>query len=145
MMLGIMEYQSRSVKETQKIAEKFAREIDCTPMWIGLTGDLGAGKTTFVQGMARGLGIDPKHYVNSPTFTLVNEYGDRLVHVDLYRIEKPSEIETLALEEYVQPGRVIVIEWPEKAPSLKGQLDLTVRFEWVSEKERRIRIEKRAS
>ena len=140
----MVEYLSRSTKETQKIGEKFARSLaPVSALQIGLIGDLGAGKTTFVQGMARGLGIDPRHYVNSPTFTLINEYGDRLVHIDLYRIEKPTEVETLGIEDCSRPGRVIVIEWPEKAPTLKGQLDFLIHFEWISEKERRIWIEKR--
>jgi tRNA threonylcarbamoyladenosine biosynthesis protein TsaE len=71
--------------------------------------------------MAKGLGIDPDYYVNSPTFTLVNEYRGRgipLVHVDLYRIEKPIEGETLGLDEYLASGAVVAVEWVERMPEL---------------------------
>lgn len=103
---------SRSAKETQKIAEKFARELKRGSL-VALIGDLGAGKTTFIQGMARGLGVSSNYTVNSPTFTLVNEYPP-LIHIDLYRIEKPKEMETLGLEDYLTPENVVVIEWADK-------------------------------
>ena len=103
-----MIHYSHSAAETQKIAAGFAKTVKSGSV-IGLYGDLGAGKTTFVQGMARGLGVGVA--VTSPTFTLVNDYGP-LIHVDLYRIEQPKEIETLGLEEY--RDRILVIEWAEK-------------------------------
>jgi tRNA threonylcarbamoyladenosine biosynthesis protein TsaE len=134
--------RSRNAEETKKIGADFARKLS-SPVLIGLSGDLGAGKTTFVQGMARGLGIDPRHYVNSPTFTMVNEYeGEKgkLIHVDLYRIEKPVEGETLALEEYLASGGLVVVEWIEKMPSLGLLADFQIRLTTVSEKEREIEI-----
>lgn len=130
-----MEYNSHSAEETKKIGAKFAQEL-VSPATIALLGDLGSGKTTFVQGMACGLGVDPHAYVNSPTFTIVNEYG-RLIHVDLYRIEGREEVETLSLEEYLAPGNIVVIEWAEK---VKIKFDFEVRFKTVSERERRIMI-----
>lgn len=129
-----MEYNSHSADETKKIGAKFAEKL-VPPATIALFGDLGSGKTTFVQGMARGLEIDPRAYVNSPTFTIVNEYG-RLIHIDLYRIE-PSEVESLALEEYLALGNIVVIEWAEKA---RQKFDFEVRFETVSDRERNIVI-----
>lgn len=136
-----MEFISKTTAETQKIGSDFTKTlISKTPITVGLIGDLGSGKTTFVQGMAKGLGIDPRYYVNSPTFTMVNEYRGKnvdLIHVDLYRIEKPFEIETLALEEHLHPGRIVVVEWSEK---LEKKLDYQVRFEMISEKERKIEI-----
>lgn len=133
-----MEMIAKSPNETRRAGADFSRKL--VSGVVGLVGDLGAGKTTFVQGMAEGLGIDPRHYVNSPTFTLVNEYPP-LIHVDLYRLEREEELETLALQEYFQ-GNLVVIEWAEKFPSLKSQLDFLVRFEIISDKERKIRIER---
>jgi tRNA threonylcarbamoyladenosine biosynthesis protein TsaE len=106
------------------IAAGFAKRLNPGSV-VGLIGDLGAGKTTFVQGMAKGLGIDPDYYVNSPTFTLVNEYRGRgipLVHVDLYRIEKPIEGETLGLDEYLASGAVVAVEWVERMPELEKRV-----------------------
>ena len=82
-----------------------------------LSGDLGAGKTAFVKGMAEGIGIDPRE-VSSPTFTLIQEYrGGRLTlfHVDLYRLQ-PREVEDLGLDEMAGSGGVMAIEWPDRLP-----------------------------
>lgn len=148
-----MKQISRSPNETRKIGVDFAKGLAASlkdrPVLVGLFGDLGAGKTTFVQGMARGCGIDPDYYVNSPTFTLINEYRGRdvtVIHVDLYRMEKASaesaaggeEGTTLALEEYLRPGNLIVIEWPSRWPDLVNDLDFQIRFETVSDTVRTI-------
>ncbi len=142
-----MKFLSKSPAETKKIAADFAKKllevIRAEPVKVGLSGDLGAGKTTFVQGMARGCGIDPEAYVNSPTFTMINEYegkGFSIVHVDLYRIDKPVEGRTLALEEYFRPGRLIVVEWPENWPELMKELDFEVRLSAISDKTREIEV-----
>jgi tRNA threonylcarbamoyladenosine biosynthesis protein TsaE len=82
---------------------------------IGLSGDLGAGKTQLVKGIARGLGITAR--VHSPTFTLVNEYGGgrlRLFHLDLYRLETRGQMVSAGLEGFLQPDGVTVIEWAER-------------------------------
>ncbi len=120
---------SRSEAETKRIAAQFARKIP-VGSFVGLFGELGAGKTVFVKGMAEGLGV--KMPVTSPTFTIVNEYPP-LVHVDLYRIEG---IESLGLEDY--HDRIIVVEWAEKFS--KG-LDFRVRIGNVPGKERERVIE----
>ena len=82
-----------------------------------LLGDLGAGKTAFVRGLAEGLGVDPAE-VSSPTFTLIQEYrGGRLplFHVDLYRLNDPREVDDLGLDELTAQGGVLAIEWAETA------------------------------
>ncbi len=142
-----MKRTSTSLEQTRKIGSEFAkglvRSLKDRPILVGLFGDLGTGKTTFVQGMARGCGIDPDYYVNSPTFALINEYhGDKvvIVHADLYRIEKPIEGRALALEDYLRPGHLIVVEWPERWPDLANDLDFQIRFEAVSDKVRNIEI-----
>jgi tRNA threonylcarbamoyladenosine biosynthesis protein TsaE len=106
---------SHSPAETEALGETWGRVAE-RGLVIGLSGDLGAGKTQLARGIARGLGIAAR--VHSPTFTLVNEYlGGRLpmFHVDLYRLETPAQIAAAGLDEYFQPAGVSVIEWAEKA------------------------------
>jgi len=106
---------SKSPEETLRLGDKWGQEA--RPGWvIALTGDLGAGKTQLVKGIARGLGIAKR--VHSPTFTLVNEYeGGRLPlsHLDLYRLETREQIVGAGLEEYFErPKGVMVVEWAER-------------------------------
>jgi tRNA threonylcarbamoyladenosine biosynthesis protein TsaE len=114
---------SHSPAETEALGESWGRAAE-RGLVIGLTGDLGAGKTQLVKGLARGLGIAAR--VHSPTFTLLNEYtGGRLklFHLDLYRLETREQILAAGLEEYLRPDGVAVIEWAEKmfpARSLKS-------------------------
>ena len=131
---------SKSPSETQRLGATLAKKLASgkdygkVPIQIDLIGDVGAGKTTFVQGMAQGLGLN--HTVSSPTFTMIHQY-ENLVHVDLYRVEKAIEFATLGLEDYLAPGNILVIEWGEKGPKLTGE-KIEVRFEIVSERERKI-------
>ena len=108
-----------------------------------LHGDLGAGKTAFVRGLARGLGADPDE-VSSPTFTLVQEYRGRitLFHVDLYRLEE-QEVDDLGLEELILGDGVVAIEWAER---WRGRPDdvIEVRIEDVGEEKRQIAIRGRS-
>jgi tRNA threonylcarbamoyladenosine biosynthesis protein TsaE len=110
-----MEYVTRSGPETRRLGEALGRKLQPGDIVL-LFGELGAGKTTFAQGIAEGLDLDPKHYVRSPTFTLVNEYQGRLpiFHIDLYRLNSAEEIRDLGLEEYLFGPGVTVVEWAEK-------------------------------
>ncbi len=93
-------------------------------MVFALSGELGAGKTQLVKGIARGLGITAR--VHSPTFTLVNEYAGgrlRLFHLDLYRLETPEQILSAGLEEFLQPDGVAVMEWAERIYDLRFTID----------------------
>ncbi len=106
---------SNSPAETERLGEEWGREAQ--PGWvIGLHGDLGAGKTCFVRGLARGLGIRAR--VHSPTFALLNEYpGGRLplAHLDLYRLESDRAVAGAGLDEYLfAPDGVVVVEWIER-------------------------------
>ncbi|HEV2329091.1 MAG TPA: tRNA (adenosine(37)-N6)-threonylcarbamoyltransferase complex ATPase subunit type 1 TsaE [Verrucomicrobiae bacterium] len=138
---------SHSPSETEALGEEFGRAAKHG--WvIALSGDLGAGKTQFVKGLARGLDISAR--VHSPTFTLVAEYGGgrlKLFHLDLYRLETPEQILTAGIEEFLEPDGVAVIEWVEKLENLKAgsQSLLTsspaikkVQIEILSETDRKI-------
>src|SRR6266542_2430125 len=97
---------------------------------ILLEGEFGTGKTTFTQGIARGLGIDSR-YVNSPTFTLINEYRGtpyRLYHIDLYRLEGEEQVATLGLDDYFDSTGITVIEWPREAAAWLPHERLLVMF-----------------
>src|SRR5476649_356751 len=105
---------SHSPAETESLGETFGRAAQ-SGLVIALSGDLGAGKTQFVKGLARGLGISAR--VHSPTFTLVNEYGGgrlKLFHLDLYRLETREQILSAGVEEFLSPDGVSVVEWAER-------------------------------
>ncbi len=107
-----MEYISTSYEETQKIASEFAKTLKSGDT-VCMYGDLGAGKTAFVQGMAKGLEIEEP--ITSPTFTIVNEYSGTLplYHFDVYRIADSDEMYEIGYEEYVYGDGITVIEWAE--------------------------------
>jgi len=139
---------SKSPEDTQRLGETWGRAAGAG-LVIGLTGDLGAGKTELVKGLARGLGV--KTRVLSPTFALLHEYTDGrlpLFHIDLYRLESPCQIVGAGLEEYFyNPPGVTVIEWVERATqwpmSNSGDTGAETRYrhvtlETISETERRI-------
>jgi tRNA threonylcarbamoyladenosine biosynthesis protein TsaE len=110
---------------------------------IGLVGDLGAGKTLLVQGLAAGLGVPPEVHVTSPTFTLVHTYeGGRvpLHHVDLYRLEREEELEDVGLDDLYRQDAVVAVEWFDRfPPGVAERLELHV--EIVSATARRVRLE----
>jgi tRNA threonylcarbamoyladenosine biosynthesis protein TsaE len=131
---------SHSPAETESLGGAWGRAAQRG--WvIALSGELGAGKTQLVKGMARGLGIAAR--VHSPTFTLVNEYGGgrlRLFHLDLYRLETHEQILSAGLEEFLPPDGVAVIEWAERIYDLRFTIyDLKkVQIEITGETERKI-------
>jgi len=109
---------THSEEETAAVGHDLASSLKAGDVVL-LYGDLGAGKTALVRGLAEGLGVD-RDEVSSPTFTLVQEYrGGRLTlfHVDLYRLDDPREIDDLGLDEIAEAG-VLVIEWAEKVPDI---------------------------
>ena len=99
-------------------------------MIISLTGDLGAGKTVFVQGLARGLDVPANYYITSPTYTLINEYPGRvrLAHADLYRINDKAELTDTGLEDILDRNDVLVVEWAGRLPQgyLPEDLAITI-------------------
>lgn len=131
---------SHSPAETEALGETFGRCAN-RGLVIGLSGELGAGKTQFVKGLARGLEIAGR--VHSPTFTLANEYSGgrlKLFHLDLYRLETRDQLLSAGIEEFLQPEGVSVIEWAERIRDLRFAIPdwRQVRIEIVSDTERRI-------
>jgi tRNA threonylcarbamoyladenosine biosynthesis protein TsaE len=110
------EFVSRSEEETLRLAERLGSQLTGKEVVL-LTGELGAGKTVFTKGLALGAGVSDINCVCSPTFTLINIYQGRqtLYHIDLYRLEKASEIEDLGWEDYIGTG-IVVVEWAERLP-----------------------------
>lgn len=110
-----MQFPSRSPEDTQNLGRRIGRLLQAGDILL-LFGDLGAGKTTLIQGIAQGMEVPPDQYVRSPSFTLINEYRGRLpiYHIDLYRIESADEMSDLGLEDYLFGEGVTLIEWGEK-------------------------------
>jgi len=133
---------TRSSSETQKFAEKLAPFLRAGDI-ISLTGDLGAGKTYFTQGLARGLGIDEK--ITSPTFTLIKEYsninGVSLFHFDVYRLKSLQEMLDIGYDEYFFGDGVTVVEWGDKITPLISDEFLEIELKRLSdENTRKIKI-----
>jgi|GEM_PF-7037256 len=110
-----IEFHCRTPEETFLLGEKISKHLRAGDI-ILLYGDLGSGKTTFVQGVCRGLELPKEFPVRSPTFTLINEYQAKhmINHIDLYRLESMEEIENLGLEEYLFGDGITLVEWSEK-------------------------------
>ncbi|MBW2636630.1 MAG: tRNA (adenosine(37)-N6)-threonylcarbamoyltransferase complex ATPase subunit type 1 TsaE [Deltaproteobacteria bacterium] len=109
---------------------------------IALVGELGAGKTTITQGIARGLGVSEKYYITSPTFTLINEYPGEitLYHLDVYRLTGPDDLGDMGYEEYFFGDGVAVIEWAEKIKDILPDDVLNIVLSYREEDEREIEI-----
>lgn len=139
-----MQYITNSYEETADVAASFSKSLKGGEV-IAMYGDLGAGKTAFVQGVAKALGI--KSHVTSPTFTIVNEYDGRLTlyHFDVYRISDPEEMYDIGYDEYIESDGVCIIEWAELIEDLlpPEYIKITIlKDDTVSDDRRIITIEK---
>jgi tRNA threonylcarbamoyladenosine biosynthesis protein TsaE len=113
------------------------------PKLVLLRGDLGAGKTTIVKGIAQAFDAAREEDVTSPTFTLVHEYcgpSASLYHIDLYRVDTPREFETLGLDDLIAENSILLIEWGEKFNRLVRERDVEIVLESLGEGDRRIRV-----
>jgi len=126
-----------SHEETRKLGRQIGEMVQEGTV-LALFGDLGSGKTTFVQGLARGLGIPGSAYVTSPTYTLINEYEGRcrLFHMDLYRITDPSELLDLGFDDIMNGRGVVAIEWSERLPEEALSGALSIHFDILSQESR---------
>jgi tRNA threonylcarbamoyladenosine biosynthesis protein TsaE len=142
---------THSAEETIEAGRHLAKYLD-PPKVLLLRGDLGAGKTTLVKGIAAALGAAEPDEVTSPTFTLVHEYAGRsvehaklgesilLYHLDLYRVENQRQLDTLGMEELMTPQSILLIEWGEKFPSVTSRAHGEIAIETLHGDERRITL-----
>ena len=141
-----LEIISKSENETLLLAEKIAGSLP-VPTVVSLVGDLGAGKTTFTKGFAKGLGIDKM--VTSPTFTILNEYLEgkiKLYHFDMYRLESEEEARAVGFENYFDLKSldgITVVEWAENTKGILPKQFMQITFEKVDDDTRKILIEQK--
>ena len=130
-----------SAAETRRLGERCGSLLR-TPLVICLIGDLGSGKTVFVQGLARGLDVSADYAVTSPSFTLINEYPGRfkLFHVDLYRLGTETDLDDLGLTEILHDEGVAAVEWAENLADGAVAERLEIRFEFGDDDRRRLRV-----
>ena len=130
---------SNSPEETIQFASRWGASLPIGSVVV-LSGNLGSGKTVFVKGVAKGVGV--KEGVTSPTFVFVNEYQGRIpvYHLDLYRIESPDQADSVGYEEYFDSDGITLIEWGERVKPFLPRKAVWIEFEVVGEKKRKIQI-----
>jgi tRNA threonylcarbamoyladenosine biosynthesis protein TsaE len=136
------EITTHSAEETMAFGRTLT-ELLAPPKLVLLRGELGAGKTTLVKGIAAAFEAAAEEDVTSPTFTLVHEYrGPRVVvyHIDLYRVDTARELETLGLDDLRSDNCILLIEWGEKFPRFQNERDLEIGLERINQSERRIQL-----
>lgn len=144
-----LQFQSHSEAQTMALAAALARQLQSGDV-LALEGELGAGKTCFVRGLAQGLGLNPAS-VSSPTFVIVQEYSPRhdskrepsltLIHIDAYRLNGPDDLETIGFSELLeQPNAILAIEWPSRIASALPRRRINVEFAHTGAHERLVRI-----
>jgi tRNA threonylcarbamoyladenosine biosynthesis protein TsaE len=124
-------FESHSAETTRKIGFVIGAQLRSNDI-VALIGEMGAGKTTLVQGIALGLGVSPETHVTSPSFVLVNRYSGirALYHVDLYRLDGDADFNDLELDEIMHDDGVVVIEWPQVILPRLPKIDLIIRLIW---------------
>ena len=134
------EYRTCSVQETEQLASEFAKELKRGDV-IAFTGGMGAGKTAFVRGLAKGHGVSGE--VSSPTYAIVNEYrgNPALYHFDMYRVESSEDLFTTGYYDYLDEGEsILAVEWSENITDSLPEQTIYINIEPLSESERKIQI-----
>ncbi len=134
--------ETHSAEGTTDLGRRLSADIKPGTVVL-LCGDLGAGKTTLVKGIAEGFQAALAEDVTSPTFTLIHEYRGAkvtLYHIDLYRIDTQRELDTLALDDLISPNSVLLIEWGEKFERFRKERDMEIAIEHLGGDDRRITI-----
>jgi tRNA threonylcarbamoyladenosine biosynthesis protein TsaE len=135
-------FQTHSAEETTDLGRRLAAELKPGTIVL-LRGDLGAGKTTMVKGIAEGFEAAKAEDVTSPTFTLIHEYRGptvTLYHIDLYRIDTQRELDTLALDDLMSPNSILLIEWGEKFERFAKERDVEIAIKHKGGDERLVKI-----
>jgi len=130
-------YHTRSVEETIALGENFSGTLSAGTI-VALFGDLGTGKTHFIKGVCRGLGV--REHVASPTFTIINEYdagGVKICHVDCYRLQSEKELRDIGFEDYLFGSYICLIEWADRVEKLLPPVRFDVRFQLGTEENMR--------
>ena len=143
--MEIREFITHSPEETIALGCTLAGVLT-PPKLVVLRGDLGAGKTTLVKGIAEAFRAAKEEDVTSPTFTLIHEYRGPaaiLYHIDLYRVDTPRQLETLGIDDLIGDNSVLLIEWGEKFARFERECDVEIALERMGESERRVRISSR--
>ncbi len=133
---------TKSAKQTIALGNRLAKKLKAGDV-VALEGDLGSGKTTFTKGIALGLGVKRNIYVTSPSFVLIREYKQGrvpLYHLDLYRLDRNSELQTTGYEEYIWGDGITVIEWAEKIEGILPKDHVLIRFKITGKDRREIKI-----
>ena len=136
------EFHTHSAAETTELGRRLAAELS-PPKLVVLSGDLGAGKTTLIKGIAEGFHAASQESVTSPTFTLIHEYRGPAVnvyHIDLYRIDTQRELDTLALDDLFDEKSVLLIEWGEKFARFVRERDVGISIERLGDNDRKITV-----
>lgn len=140
-MSGKAVFQIESASETIRLGKKIGGLLHPGDV-VALAGELGAGKTQFIKGLAAGVGVGNPTYVSSPSFTLINEYPGKVpfYHIDLFRLENQKEAEGLGLEDYLDGGGITAIEWADKIPDLLPKEMLSIHIVYTGKNTRSIEI-----
>jgi tRNA threonylcarbamoyladenosine biosynthesis protein TsaE len=136
------EFTTHSPEETIALGRNLAKLL-APPKLVLLRGELGAGKTTLVKGIAEGFQAASQDDVTSPTFTLVHEYRGpevNVYHIDLYRVDTPHQLETLGLDDLIAPNSILLIEWGEKFARFVRERDVEIALERIGEVERCVKV-----
>lgn len=136
------EFITHSAEETIALGRDLAATLT-PPKLVLLRGDLGAGKTTLVKGIAAAFHAAAEDDITSPTFTLIHEYRASevtLYHIDLYRVDTPRQLETLGLDDLITGNSILLIEWGEKFPRFVRERDVEISLERIEENHRRIKV-----
>jgi len=139
-------FETRSGEETTDLGRRLAKTLQA-PELVLLTGDLGAGKTTLTKGLISGLGAGEEEEVLSPTFSLIHEYPGppKVYHIDLYRLDRVPELDTLGLDDLWDGDAIVMIEWGEKFAEQLPARRTEIHFEYLDDDRRRIEVRRRSS
>ncbi|MCU1239236.1 MAG: hypothetical protein JWP63_7203 [Candidatus Solibacter sp.] len=136
---NVPKYRTASEEETIALGERLAGELPRRGVVL-LIGNLGAGKTTLAKGIAHGRGAAGHDEVSSPTFTLIHEYGARVYHIDLYRLDEARQVATLGLDELFDRDALVMIEWGERFPELMPRERTEIYLRACGDDEREIEV-----